>query len=385
MYKRGILLFLLLGIFLITHISALGVGPAKVELNFVPGFEKTIEYKVIGSVYNELELYVKGDLADYITLDKNTLNAGEGFKATIKLPENPPVTPGDNKIYIGVREKIDPELVRGNVATKVAIEVLVLIHVPYPGKYFEIDLKGHDVNVGESVDFLLDIQSRGKEDVEVMPRIDIFSEIDEKIESLYFQSRMVASQDFISLIKTLDTMEYNPGNYRAVAVVNYGEDESIDEDLFRIGSLSINLVGYTNKLYTGKLQKFEVGVESGWNNNIDGAFAKVDIFNETGILTSFETSPATLTPWETKNITGYVDTAGFVPGIYDANITISYFGKERGVSDSHQVKVELIEPKSLLIWYIIGGVGVIMIIALAIIFFVIKKNGRSKKISKKKK
>ena len=77
-----------------------------------------------------------------------------------------------------------------------------------------------------------------------------------------------------------------------------------------------------------------------------------------------------MTPWEKKNITGFFDTKGFTKGFYDANITIRYYGKEVGKISSKLVKIEFIEsPRRLLIWFIIGGI----ILLLGVAVFLMKK------------
>jgi hypothetical protein len=363
-------LFLFFVFGFIQSIHALGVSPAKVVYGFEPGLEKTISYTVIGSATQELEVYVKGDLAQYITLDKQTIKAGDSFTATLKLP-NAVDTPGRRNTYIGVREKVDPELVHGNIGTSVVIEVLIAVDVPYPGRYLELVLSSNNANVGEPINFELDITNKGTEQLTISPKIEIFSKDSHKDE-LDFKERTIGSQEVLNLQKTLDTSTYNPGNYKAIASINYGNIVTSESD-FKIGNLNINILGYTNKVIIGRLQAFDVGIESGWNDAIDGVYGEVSILNGSKILTSFKTSTTSLTPWENKTITGYLDTTNFKKWIYDANITLFYFGKDKGNTTSQMVKVEFVEGKSLLIWYIIGGAGLLIIIIILLIKFLFNK------------
>jgi len=364
-------------IILINMSSALGIGPGKIEFNFQPGFEQSITYGVYGAdPETELELYVEGDLAEYVTLDKDKLIGGGVFTATLKLPEYIE-KPGKHRILVGAKEKFDEELLGTAIGTSVNIRGVIDIHVPYPGKYLEITLSSHDVNVGEPVKFELDIVNKGKEDVSIKPKIEILSQ-NKTIETLYLKERFLKSQERIELKKILNTTNYNPGSYNAIAIVDYGEIAKA-ESKFRIGELVINIINYTRQITIDGLQSFSLEIESGWNDNIDGAYAEVFILNDPTNLLSFKTFSTGLIPWEKKNITGFFDTTNFTKGFYDANITLFYYGKNVGKSSSELVKIEFIEKsKQLLIWFVIGGILFVLIIMGFIIEKYFLKHGRKK-------
>lgn len=376
--KKKVMLFVLFVaiIFSLATVSALGVSPAKKEYNFKPGLEDAISYRVFESNPDmELELYVKGNLAEYVTLDKNFLTGGGIFSAHLKLPDNIEA-PGRNRILIGVKQKVDPELIQGAIGTAITIQVVIDVYVPYPGRYLEIDLHGHDANIGEPVQFELNVQSRGEEDISVVPKIEIYSS-EKKVETLLFKPRTIKSQEYVGLKKILNTSDYNPGNYKAKAIIDYGalaEDE-ID---FRIGSLFINLVNYSSVFPIGKLSPFEIEIESGWNNMIDGAYANIDILNGSKVLDSFKTTTTNLVPWEKKKIVGHFDTSNYTEGAYDANITLFYFGKEKGESNSELVQIFFVKQASLVIWYSIGGAGMLLIIILVLIKIFSRHKGKTK-------
>jgi len=355
-------------IILIDISSALGIRPGKIEFNFQPNFERTITYTVFGADSEmSTELYVEGDLAEYVKLDKEILVGGGSFIATLKLPEYIE-KPGKHRILIGAKEKPDEELIGTTIGTAVDIRGVIDIYIPYPGKYLEIvKFQSHNVNVGEPVNFELNIINSGKETVNITPKIEIISQ-EKTIETLYLKERVLKSQEKINLYKVLDTTDYNPGRYNSIAIIDYGKIAKA-ESKFRIGELIINITNYTKQIIIGGLQSFNIEIESGWNENIDGAYAEVSILNGSTTLLSFKTSSTSLTPWENKTITGFFDTEGFTEGIYDANITVSYYGKDVGKSSSKLVKIEFIkETEQLLIWLIIGG-----IILLGVIVLLIKK------------
>jgi len=51
---------------------------------------------------------------------------------------------------------------------------------------------------------------------------------------------------------------------------------------------------------------FDIEIESGWNNKIDGAYAEVFISNSSVDLFSFKTSSTSLEPWEKKQLLDFL-------------------------------------------------------------------------------
>lgn len=378
MIKRLLQIFILIIIILsFTNISsALGASPAVVNINFEPGLEVNILYIVFeDDPEKELKIYVTDDLAEYVELSKNKLVGSGTFVATLKLPDYIE-KPGKHVIRIRIEEKIDEELVGTAVGTSVSIGAAIVVHVPSPGKYLELELDSHDVNVGEPVEFHLKIISKGTEDINATPIIDIMSGTN-LIETLSFKEREIKSQGEIELKKILNTTNYNPGKYKAIALVDYGKIAQAESD-FKIGELIINIINYTEKIVIGKIESFDIEIESGWNNYIDGASAQVTILNDSEPLVSFKTSSTGLTPWEKKTITGFFDTSNFTKGIYDANISLVYYGKERGKSTSEMIKVEFVEAeiKPMLLVLIIAGIIVLVVVVIFVTRYFLKRKHR---------
>jgi len=132
--KRGIAL-IFITLCLINFVSAIRISPPKTEGNFRPNWETQVVYEISNDLGRDIEVYARGDLADYITFDKTIISNTDKIIATLKLPEDFEI-PGPKKTYVGAREVIDDE-VGGTFGVAAGIEALILIHVPYPGKYIE--------------------------------------------------------------------------------------------------------------------------------------------------------------------------------------------------------------------------------------------------------
>ena len=365
-------------LFLMQAISALGVSPSKVESNFKPGLEIVVPYRVFGIDANQkLGISASGDFAEYVKFDKDKLTGPGIFTATLKLPDYVE-KPGKHRIYIKVEEKVtDEEVVGSAVGTSITINALIIVYVPYPGKYLEISLSSNNANVGNPVNFELGIVSQGKEDVNITPKIDIMSD-NKTIETLYFINREIKSQEQIKLKKSLGTADYNPGTYKALAIIEYGKLAKA-ESIFKIGELIIHLVNYTRQITIGDIQKLNLEIESGWNDKVDGAYAEVFILNSSTTLVSFETSSTSLEPWEKKTIVGFFDTNNFTKGFYDANITFIYYGKNIGTSSSELVKIEFVEEKNnfqMILFIAVGAVLLLVILGIIIKKYFLKHEKR---------
>ena len=157
-------------------------------------------------------------------------------------------------IGISATEKVDKEKSKGTtIGTSVAITAIIRIFVPYPGRYLEISLRTNDVNIGELVNLELSINSEGKENITANPQIEILSIDNKTIEILYLGETFIQSQRRLELSKTLNTSNYNPGKYIAIASVDYGK-VAISMTNFRIGYLFINITDYTRQIFIKGLE-----------------------------------------------------------------------------------------------------------------------------------
>jgi len=91
-HMLGLLLALLIPLLLINYAHAIGIGPGRVVLNFTPSIEMASRVGVLNNEDRayEAQLYVTGDLAQYVTFNATTTmlepHTGKYFNYSIKLP-----------------------------------------------------------------------------------------------------------------------------------------------------------------------------------------------------------------------------------------------------------------------------------------------------------
>jgi len=126
--KRQII-FLVLIVLSLQFIQAGGVGitPVYYKEFFEPGLTKTYSFHSFSSSSEEgINLYIEGDLSEYVNLSTTYLPGSGAFTVTISLPDKIEI-PGTHKIYVGATEarKINDTMVGGIAAIRGRIDILV--------------------------------------------------------------------------------------------------------------------------------------------------------------------------------------------------------------------------------------------------------------------
>jgi len=125
------------------------------------------------------------------------------------------------------------------------------------------------------------------------------------------------------------------------------------------------------------MEKINIEIENGWNDYIDGVYGELIFFNNSKKVTLVKTSTETLKPFETKNIEGYIDTKLFLEGDYDVNLTLYYFGKNKGESSSKMINMKFIKEEKNLTSLVI--ISFVVLIFLLTILFILKRKFKNKK------
>jgi len=365
--KKRELVFIMSLIFLllISSVSAsLGISPSKYEVNFEPGLELEYSFNIFGDIGQEIELYSAGEFADLVEFNKKELITGGGFKVKIKLPDKIE-KPGEHRILIGVREKINKET--GGVKTSVAVQAPIVVMVPYPGKYAEVSISANNANIGEPINFEVGVSSMGEESIFSEVKIEIYSDKN-LVEILDLGSKNIESQTKKIFKYLLDTENYKPGSYEAVAVVDYQESIAKASKIFKIGYLFVKINNYTEEIINKGIQPFLIDIESAWNNKIDDVHGEVFIFKNNKNITSFLTPSISLDSWDKKTLKGYVDTKELEIGEYDLDIKV-FYEKNFTLSEG-RLKIK---RRMDIVLYVVGAIVLVAILVLLVYFKKIRK------------
>jgi LPXTG-motif cell wall-anchored protein len=327
--KKGIMLITLTTILLI-HLAAahIGMRPAIIEVDYEAGKEFAIEYTVDTTPDKKLNFSAEGDFYQYVTLSKTKMQGSGVFEARIKLPPTAE-KPGTNLLYIFAKQEVDP---KAGFGTAISVGALIKIYVPYPGMYAESTLQIENVNKGQEAKARLHITNRGKETINMIPEIKIYSG-EETITTKKMSQELIvlAPAESTDLETIIDTTNYIPGNYQAEVTTIYGgEKPTVARANFRVGELNIEIINYTKKIITEKINPFKITIQNDWKDRIDGVYANISMMGEGGQL-SFLTPPVNIEGFQTYELSGFADASTLKKGEYQTNISIHYSSKTSSI------------------------------------------------------
>lgn len=359
--------------------NAIGIRPDAIRIEFEPYFEETYNFQTEAA--ENTQVYFEGPLAKYAKVKKNNIKKDGSFVVGVKLPREIK-TPGDNIVYVGVIEGTKKE---GFVTGVASVKTAIVIRVPYPGIYAEVEFNAPNLNINETTNFIVSLTNLGKMDINnARAEIEVFDSKKNLVETLFTDEMGIKRKDTAHLKALFDASKHKAGPYKAKAHITYADKSKELERNFKIGALNVKIINYTRNFFEGKIAKFDIEIESAWNSKINNIFAEVKVFNNTKEVSSFKTISVSLKPWEKKLISTFWETQGLGEGIYDAEITLFYDGKTTKIKDIIEIAIEeeKIAGKTSLVGYIaetnLSIVGVLILIA-AIVIIIERRIIRRKK------
>lgn len=368
--KKAILSIILI-IFCSKLISSgsIGISPSSFRFFFEPGLERTFDYEVISSDPSQpIKVYATGDLSEYVTLSKNSFVGKGSFNVKMKLPSTIE-KPGLHTILIGAiedKKEIKGDTMIGGIA---AVQARIDIIVPYPGIYLENKFNIGNINEKENAQAEIKLDNLGTENISVKASIKIYDKNETKILiTKELENIFLASKESKIITEELETGNFSPGEYFGVLNLEYEGKTDKTTSAFKVGEFFVRITDYSYLFERGKINPFNIEVESRWNTKIDRVYATVSISDKGTLLQQFETLSKDLSPWETKNLTGYIDTTELENKMYTASISVKY----ENSSTNKLVAIHISEPteKEVVSFLILGAA---LLIALIAIVFLIRK------------
>ena len=117
------------------------------------------------------------------------------------------------------------------------------------------------MNVDEKTNFTIDIENMGKPTVQsTYADIVIFNkDTNQSIKAIRTNTATnIQSWDKVRLAAMFDSVNLNPGDYRAVATLNFDGNTETKEAPFRIGSKNVNILNFTKVFEIYAINKFYI-------------------------------------------------------------------------------------------------------------------------------
>lgn len=358
MNSKKLILMLML-VFIIPNVLAIGITPARTTLNFEPKLHKEISFSIINTEKKDMSvvLFVRGDLNESVTLRKtyeefSSSDGSKSFSYAVDLPAGF-AKPGKYEAEIVALEMPKDIKEQGAfVGATLAVATQLEVYVPYPNKYAETEINVIGNVKGGKTRFLVPVTNRGKLDIaRAKSTIDIYTSMNEKIATIETNEDSVKSLERKELYTDWNA-SVNPGEYRAVATTTYDGETATAEKTFEIGDMVLNIERIVvNNFQLGEIAKFEILVDNQWGDDIKEAYVQMQVYNSQGeVMADFKSPTYDISALSKKEIDAYWDTAGVKEGVYDGTLILKYSSKSE--DKSIQVKIT---PDSLEVFGVTGN------------------------------
>jgi len=365
---------------------ALAISPGRITMDFVPNYEDEFKgYISTQGEVNNIDVYVEGDLKDYITLLTPSqimvyADIPVEYRFRIKLPEEFD-KPGRHAGYIWAAEHVDPR--EGGAIARVKVGTTIWVNVPYPGKYAEIGFEIKNPNVNDTVIFQIPVSNLGKENItEAKGEIEILNPENRTIVILQTQGKFIESTKGETLEATWFS-SVDPGLYNAKVKVLYDGETASLERLFNLGAPLIKIVNVSAEpVINGTIGKILTKIQSYWNEKISDVKIEIAIKNAADqTIGTTKSENFEVDAFSSPVITNYWDTTDGVPlGDFKGLIVLKYLDK----NDTAEFDIKVTEKPFVfgteLLLLIVVAVGIVAVI---VIIFVVRRKGKTKFKQKK--
>lgn len=315
----------------ISNALAIGITPGRVTLDFQPGMQKTIEFKVVNNEHKDMKVILSafGELERYVTLshksaDFTPADEEKTFSYTVNLPDK--LEPGNHELRVAAAELPPAGAEEGvYIGATIVVTSQLIVKSPYPYKYAEITLMSSPQD--KTTNFFVEVNNLGQHDlVDISANIEILGPTNERIAILKTDSKTITAMKRAELTAKWKS-EVNAGKYKAIATLAYDEGKiATAEHVFSIGTLAVDIVDINVKNFRlGDIAKFDITLENKWNEEVKNVFANLQIQDEKGdLIADTKTASVDMKPLERNVLNAYWDTAGIKEGTYSGKLLLNF-------------------------------------------------------------
>lgn len=308
---------------------AIGIGPPRVSIDFSPGLAQDLGYIVVNTIDQPIEaqLYVSGDLAQFITLSRQAVSlpprGSEEFTAFVRLPQS--IAPGGHDIRIGAVEAAPSG---STVGARAGVESQLIITAPFSGKLIRAGISVGNVELGSDALLHFEIESIGNETIE---ELQVVGEIADSAGSVVteFSSEKRSLVPSQTAVIDLTWRPSQKGNYTARARVLYDGSEEQIAAAFRVGEVSVAIESIAvSPFQPGQIAKVSIGVRNEWDQRLEGVYATVNVEgDELAVAATGRSTSIDLEPFASGTLDAFIDTAALGNRPYSASAMVHFAGK----------------------------------------------------------
>lgn len=327
--------YILVMVLLATSIAAIGVSPARTTIDYTADSSRDVIITIINTEGRNIAATVyTEDKSGIVKIEDNEFDLSHNekskdIKLKLKLPPN--MKPGITDIDIVIKQLPDEEYPSPLfIKTELAVISQIRIRAPYPGKYAEIEnIEVTNAIVNSTARFSVPVINFGNATInELQAKIKILDpDKNVKAEILSQKTTLDANRRVI-LEAQWNTGNMPTGKYHAIAEVMFDGMTNTKEKDFNLGKLIIRLLRVeTNNYQFGGIAKYDIWVQSEWNEKIKDMFGELEINDSNQqIIATLKTPTTELEPYTPTAITAFWDTSSVPIGQYFLHLRLRFNG-----------------------------------------------------------
>lgn len=346
--------------------AAIGVSPPEYKTFFVPNGKLVFSFNFVGDDEVDMQVILEGDLVPYAELSTKTIKGSGSVNVLLNLPDKLS-RPGNHVLYVGTEQVNGPG---GGLGIKGGMKATINIFVPFPGRYMDVSFNVRDAKKMENASYTIKFYSQGAEQVVFSPKIEVFDGLNKVVGNYNLPIYSINGSITWESDGEIPTFDYKSGVYKAVLTADYADRIASAEDTFRVGELFVNVSNHSDDLERNSINKFDVEIESFWNDPLENVFVDVNILDYN---ISFRTPSTNLAGFQKTWMSGFFDTRGIQEGekYLIANISVHYNKQTTNVIDKVYFKGE--KDLSNINYIIVIGIVIILIILMVIGYIIWKR------------
>src|SRR3989344_1292517 len=373
------LLVAMVFLFFLPSLSAIGISPSSMDIAFEPNLHKEFTLNLVNSGERPLNatFQLGGDLAPYFKLDEGFFvippQSVRAYHIVMNLPREIK-RPGRHIVSVNaVQGLFNTGKETKGIGALVSVQGEIVVQVPYPGKYAEVELEIIDINEKETSTATINVINYGLDDIRyATATLTLFNNDGTPLDTLQSSTLSIPSRqsDYFTLL--IDSTEYGPGIYPVTAFVDYDSlrTDSISREL-RIGTLYANITNHTKEIFAGKITLFEVHLQNRWNNKLENVYVGLTFFKEGIPLQQVLRTPSLeIQPWQEATASAFFDATTLEQGAYEVEITAYYHGKTTVLRSPLTIK----KPVTFSLTMVLVAVIFLMLLIDLILWIIHKRN-----------
>jgi hypothetical protein len=330
LYKKTLILTLLLITLLSTTVSAWGVAPSR---QFADNKQapQEMEVYVMNNEFKEgyFRVSFSGELAPYAKYQGELIHLTEiddKVRVPFILDINNQLQPGKNTLTI-ILEEITGQTNAG-LGSIVTLVAEVIVKVEVEGSFISAKIAVSPSDTNEATPITISLMNMGTETVSVFADVTIRGPSNEPL-TMFSTEKKILSPSNTGKIESFWQGEKYSGTYTADVTVHYGEKFIVLKEAFSIGdntlvSESISAVTFT----LGTIVPLDIVVRNNWNTEKQNVYAELFVLAKTGaIVQSFKSSSETIPSRSKEIMQAYWDTTKLVVGEYDLHVLMHFDDK----------------------------------------------------------